>query len=40
MSFVQHRSNLIEWIYFARAESGLEQAASVLLLGDPEELRQ
>lgn len=39
MSFVQHRSNLIEWIYFARAESGLEQAASVLLLGDPEELR-
>lgn len=38
MSFMQHRSNLIDWIYFARAESGLEQAASVLLLGEKEEL--
>lgn len=38
MSFEQHRSNLIDWIYFQRAESGLEQAASVLLIGDENEL--
>ena len=37
MSFLQHKGNLVDWIYFGELENGYERDAAVLLLGDREE---
>ncbi len=38
MNFEQHKTNLCDWMYYGQVESGLERMASVLLLGEKEEL--
>lgn len=38
MDFERHKSNLIEWLYLEKPETGFEADADVLLLGDPDRI--
>lgn len=39
MEFERHRTNLIEWLYLGKPETGFETDAAVLLLGEKETLQ-